>query len=47
VSTDDKKEGLTIWQRTTSIGNAVKATGIINRSPTEIFQVLGDPPYKE
>jgi preprotein translocase subunit SecA len=34
VSVDDKKEGLTVWVRTTTDGlNSVKAQGVVNYSP--------------
>ena len=41
ASVTDKKENLTIWERTTSQGlKAMKAAGVINRKPEEIFAVL-------
>jgi hypothetical protein len=48
VSVDDKKDGLTIWVRTTSDGfNAVKAQGIINHSPEQIFVTIGNGDNKK
>jgi hypothetical protein len=48
VSVDDKKDGLTVWVRTTPDGlNAVKAQGIVNYSPDQIFTVLADVNYKK
>ena len=48
VSVDDKKEGLTVWVRTTDEGlNAVKAQGVINFSPDQIFMIIGDASYKK
>jgi hypothetical protein len=47
VSTDDKKEGLTIWQRTSAEGlNVMKASGEINRRPFDIFKVIGNGVYR-
>ena len=48
VSVEDKKEGLTIWVRTTSDGlNAVKAQGIINHPPEHIFMTIGNVDNKK
>ena len=46
-TTNDKKEGLIIWQRTTPEGyNAVKAQGYVNRSPIQIFKVISNTDYR-
>ena len=43
ISTEDKKEGLTIWQRTTPEGlNAMKAQAIVNRTPRQLMRVIGN-----
>ena len=48
VSVDDKKEGLMVWVRTTPDGlNAVKAQGVVNFSPDQIFMVIGDGSKKK
>ena len=48
VSVDDKKEGLMVWVRTTAEGlNGVKAQGIVNFSPDQIFMVIGDARNKK
>jgi hypothetical protein len=48
VCVDDKKEGLTVWVRTTAEGtNAVKAQGLVNFSPEQIFTVIGDANNKK
>ena len=48
VITEDKKVGLTIWQRSDSRGlKAMKAEAYIDRSPEEIFRYIGDLSYRK
>ncbi len=47
VISEDKKEGITIWQRTTAEGlNSVKAQGTVNRTPHEVFKLIGNDGYR-
>jgi hypothetical protein len=37
-----------IWSRTTDTGlNSVKATGIVNRSPHDMFKLVGNDAYRQ
>ena len=48
ITTDDKKEGIQIWLRTTPSGdNAMKAQAIVNRSPMQVFKVIGNDSYRK
>lgn len=48
ISVEDKKDGLTIWVRTTPEGlNAVKAQGIINNTPDHIFFTITNGDQKK
>ena len=41
MTTDDKKDGLQIWQRQAPNGlKAMKAQAYINRCPEDIFEVI-------
>lgn len=41
ITTDDKKDGLKIWQRQTPEGlKAMKAEAYIERCPDEVFEVV-------
>jgi START domain len=44
---EDKKDGLTIWQRAYDGLNCMKAQAIHTRSPKQIFKVLGDDSYRK
>ena len=47
VSSEDQKNGLVIWQRTTEEGlKAVKCEGIVDQRPIDIFKVIGDDRYR-
>ena len=48
ITTDDKKEGIQIWLRTTPSGdNAMKAQAIVSRSPMQVFKVIGNDSYRK
>lgn len=47
VITDDKKAGLTIWQRNQGGLKAMKAEAIIDSTADEIFKVIGDPTQRK
>jgi hypothetical protein len=48
VISDDKTEGLVIYQRTTENGlKAMKATGVVKRKAMDIFKVLGNDVYRK
>ena len=42
IISEDKKVGLTIWQRNQGGLKAMKAEAIIDRKADEIFRVIGD-----
>lgn len=42
VITDDKKVGLTIWQRTENGLKAMKAQAVIDKTADDVFKVIGD-----
>ena len=47
VSTEDKKAGLTIWQRTSESGlKAMKAESMVNFSTIDLFKTLGNAKYR-
>lgn len=48
ITTDDKKEGIQIWLRTTPSGdNAMKAQAIVSKSPMQVFKVIGNDSYRK
>ena len=47
VCNENKKEGITVWQRNSQLGNSVKAEGVINWPADLIFLILGDERYKK
>ena len=47
VSIDDKKDGLTIWQKVTPDGlNAIMATAIINKPMLTCFKLMTNDAYR-
>lgn len=42
IITDDKKVGLKIWQRNEGGLKAMKAEGIIDKKPEDVFKVIVD-----
>lgn len=46
LDNEDKKEGLTVWQKQMDNLKCMKAAGMINHSPKNIFRCLGDESYK-
>ncbi|CDW89743.1 start domain containing protein [Stylonychia lemnae] len=47
ILTEDKKEGLKIWQRTSESGlKCMKAQAIIERKASDIIKVIGDTKYR-
>lgn len=47
ILTEDKKENLKIWQRTSANGlKCMKAVSHLDRSPDDVIRVIGDSSYR-